>query len=252
MRFSSPDHFQGFDPIVGFRSGNAESAIDLSCASLRKRRLAVSMPGFGVDAVEHILPIRFLYPGLRIEFPDHAPYVSNAGLILNALRPYSKQVEVDVPWFTVEQARQWVYPKPRNGMRAFTRIEPNETANLDIRVTVSFRSLGTLSERFIFPNHASMEKVLHAPAPGNPSWLKIPARWLWPSHFKSVFWPDVRKPEESLRNILFHRVQDILGAIALLSPSSPAGFPSLTVISECSGHRADFEALRAIRTKPLD
>jgi hypothetical protein len=219
---------------------------------LGRHWITTKQSGVKINAVEHYTPLRFLFPGTHLQCDStEIPHVSSTSELICAIDNKKEEVDVDVPWFTVRGACGWQYPEARNGVESFTMIEPNRDYQLSIVVTISYQGFGELPGLFVFPDFDLLTKVLKVPSPGIPTWLKYPAYWLWPRHYSKVFWPDRRKPEESLRMIILHRVHDILGAIALMRSPIKGAFPSLSVYSQCSGHLADMKVLHMIETVML-
>ncbi len=252
-----PDSVQGFDPLrlsFGPPERQILDSMDMDSVTLRRRRLSLRFAGLEIGATEHYSVLRFFYPGTNIHFasPHKVPHFTTALQLLSTLDKKGEpaEVEVEPPWYTVKGNCGWPYPEKRGGGIAYTSIRPNSRKRIEINVTARFRKFGEKTSRFNFPNLQLMRNILISPAPGIPSWLEKPARKLW-SHGDDTFWPQVSDVEVAMTHIIHHRVQDILGAIALIKSPVPRAFPSLTITSVCSGHRADFNAISMATTTPL-
>ncbi|OHA18563.1 MAG: hypothetical protein A2664_02910 [Candidatus Taylorbacteria bacterium RIFCSPHIGHO2_01_FULL_46_22b] len=257
VTFIPPARIDGWDPLYAHFGNGRPSQIDLNSAVTRNwrfvarvGRIVSRIDGVNISAVEHYSALRFLFPGLYLvnNSGQTPPYIPCTGALLETLFASSREVERDVPWFTVDGAVGWQYPKPRGGIEAFTLIEPNPERSLKICVTVKFKEIGERTERFEFPNEDRLRQVLSAPALGRPAWIETPARLLW-HHAGKMFWARRADPEHALRMIIRHRVDDILGAVALLPSPVKGGFPSLSLFSQCSGHLADMNALNMLMLK---
>lgn len=239
----------GFKPLSFLKNGS-EVEIELSATSIRNRRMETKGLGHTIGAVEHYSPLRFLFPGIRISATNQEfPHFTCAGPLVNSLLEHASPAEINVPWYTVKGACVFQYPKARGGIEAFTMIEPSMERKLFIHVTVKFERFGEMSKSFVFPDETLLLKVLGTQSLGTPSWLEYPAKLLWP-HAYETYWPK-KDDADILETIINHRVQDILGALALLKSPIDGGFPSLNVYSQCSGHLADFNALNMVSTLPL-
>jgi hypothetical protein len=243
----SPSTSKAFDPWV-FVKAEEEAPLTIKHCSIRRRRIEASGTGKTIKAVEHIAVLRFLMPGIRITSnTSEIPYFTHAGALLHHLFQHKKVCEVKVPRYTIAEPVEYRYRGKRGGMDAFTRIEPNPHKELRIEVMVNFPAYGPpLVQEFVFPDESSLLDVLSVPSLGTPRWLGPLARWLWP-HGRNIYWP---KPGDrtAIPKIIAHRVQDILGAVALLPGQR---YPSLTIHSQCSGHKADLKALQKVQIVPL-
>lgn len=252
LQFSYPENVDGWEPVRIKKSDGSLLDLTLPNVEMRRRGMVCIVGDRMIDAVEHLASLRFLYPGIILDFAGPGSlYVTNTGTLVSALAQGSHSV-VKGPdtWFTAKETVGWEYPNKRNGKCAYTSIEPNQDKRLRICVQVSFKGLGEMYREYIFPNPDSMRKVFNTPSPGLPTWLEWPARILW-YHGKDVLWQGKLSNEEMLEKIIHHRVLDILGALALVETPVLGALPSLTVISQCSGHLADFIALKMITTVQL-
>ena len=224
--------------------------LTLSVVSIKKRRIEAAVPGSKIKAVEHYSPLRFLFPGMILSSENaELPYFTSAGLLAGQLISSAFPLDLEVPWYTISDACLWQYPELRGGREGYTLIEPDTEKKLSISVNVKFKRFGELTRHFVFPDEELLFKVLDAQPLGIPSWLKYPAKFLW-AHGKDVYWPK-KGSANILETIILHRVQDILGALALLESPIPGGFPALKIYSQCSGHLADLKALAMVHAVPL-
>ncbi len=239
------------DPLE-LRLRDRRTELSFSNATIKPRRIETNFFGTKIAATEHYSPLRFLFPGIGIFCENgEVPHFTCTGHIIKALLESSYAEEVEPIWFTTRHVGSYNYAKMRGGMFASTFVMPNSNRELVIEITIRFEKFGRLMRRFTFPNTGLMLKALSVELLGTPAWLEKPAKLLW-AHGKNTYWPKNDEDHEVvLEKILLHRLHDILGAIALLQPPRTGGFPSLKVESVCSGHLADYFALRNIETVPL-
>ena len=218
-------------------------------AKFSTRRILLVHGSDSLQIFEHIGAVRFTgLIGVEAEvfgFPRCLPPYDGCALeIWKAVKPYRISHGTVLPRYTVSKSVQWTYPEKRGGQQAYTRIEPDKSGELVVAVFLSFPKYGTHEEVFRFPNDALMESVLAAKTPGLPGYLRPVSRAAsllgWPHH-SHIYWPNKADTATLLGDFARHRVLDVLGALSLLCND---GLFSGRVISRCSGHRADIEAVK--------
>lgn len=212
-------------------------------SKLRRARLV-----FGnrkMEVFEHISVLRWLgLCDLLLESTPWPPHFGRPFDFWQAVKPHCQEDSSrEIKWYTVRKTVKWVYPESRR-VRGFTEIRPSTDKRLKLIVTRHYAGLEPRTEEFIFPNQNLLEKLCLVPSQGWPSYLYYPLKTAsmfldWP-HLESAVWIRERGREKASWDFLYHGVIDLLGALSLLCRD---GLLSADVISFCSGHRADVEAV---------
>ena len=194
---------------------------------------------------EHIGSMAFMgLTGVIVEGSGHPPYHGRVLELWSALKPHFETTNEEVKWCRPTHTVEWRYPR-RDG---FTRFAPHADPtrhSLDVTIMIDYPSVGKLTKDFSFPNAMSLlETSFQVHAQGYPKekypFAKLISILGWP-HLNSAVWPHRQSPAETLELFIRHRLVDLLGALSLCGQDRLlAG----KVISICSGHLADLNALR--------
>ncbi|MES2215932.1 MAG: UDP-3-O-acyl-N-acetylglucosamine deacetylase [Patescibacteria group bacterium] len=225
-------------------------------ADSARRRMCLSSHNSKIEVFEHIGCLQFMgLKGVELEVKDgfpkgFPPYHGRAHELWEAIKPHCVDLPSTLPAYTPSQRASWYYPETRNGEYAYTRIEPNETGKLILKISVNYKGLGQRKRTFDLPNSQLLEEIFKARTQGYPLWLKKFSRTgsflgIWKNHDR-IHWPEGENDSSALDGFILHRAQDLLGTLSLLCKD---GLLSATVTSNNSGHEADVMAVQeAYRT----
>lgn len=223
-------------------------------AEYRKRRIALTYHSHSLEIIEHVSVLRFLgltntvIEGSGSPWP---PYFGRAFEFWEALQGSLNESNTLLRWCTVPRALRIEHTHTLGG---FTEWVPSNERVLTIRVTVRYPS--HKEERHLeccLPtDRGLLMEALKSHTPGKPEWLRPLSALgsglhLW-RHHEHVHWMREKTLSESLSLYALHRLSDLLGALALVHPTSlPAG----TVTSVFGGHKSDLQILRLCRPSSL-
>lgn len=237
-----------------WKFGVADGAVDIDPDHVRsgRRQLVLhnATTGFGMGIAEHILPLRFAgLVAVSISGSRQPPYFGRTLEVWNAVKNHLCDTGISLPLYSVKNPVQWQYPRRREGHRSFVSIDPpSKAGTLKLDITCTFAGIGSERRVFEFPNPALLEEVLAARTLGWPRSLRWPAgvafRAGWP-HFPRIMWAPARDSDQETRRvcrreIVKHRAQDLLGALALLCKD---GMFVGDVLSVCGGHASDLNVV---------
>ncbi len=254
--------FLGRDGCICFRP--APNPRDLSWEWVTKKKAARVRVGPGIVDVssrriqlkhddehlnvwEHVGILKYFgLMSVSVSSTEWPPYHGRSLELWHAVKDHCwEDGRSEIPLYTVKRPVRFEYPSLRGGHKAFTEIWPTNDACVDMEVSASFSGLGTGGKSFSTNSTKSLEDMCSARALGWPSWLYHPSKvadWLhlWPHH-RTVAWKqNCRNPSVLFSETLTHRAQDILGALSLLCGD---GLFVGRIISVCSGHEADIQAI---------
>lgn len=214
----------------------------------RPRRIILRHERNALHVFEHIGVLRFLgLDRICLHASRWPPYHGCAGGLWTALSSACAETPAaSQTWVTVTRPITWRYPRHRGGQEAFTTFLPAKEQKLFLAVLCNFPGIGEREVRLCLPDDQHhLPSILHARAFGHPGFLRHPARFaskigLWP-HAQRICWFDGSNAEAVLDEIVWHRAQDLLGALSILCCDGRmlAG----TVVSHCSGHYADAQVV---------
>lgn len=232
----------------GWRWKNGASEPNFIFAQMlhhRARRTCLQGEKGEMNVFEHVGALRFFgLSQVTIASPKWPPHFGRGWELWQALSPHCERSRVDVPLYGVRRAVRGSYERPRGGYEAFTEIKPPTGPVLRLDITICYPGLGPTSATFEFPDERLLVKVIQAKSQGWPPWLYYPARGAavlgWP-HLDKSAWPESDKGgARVLDEFLLHRAHDLLGGLSVLCRD---GYFVGDVVSVCSGHKADVEAI---------
>lgn len=264
VRIEGPDFF-GRKSCIIFRPNDCAgwkwqcpdgTLVDIGPEIVRsgKRRLILERGKMRLNTFEHIGPAKWLgFNDVSISSGEWPPYFGRAWEYCDALLRNSEEVDEHPKWFTVEKDIKFEYPS--NGQRyRYTEIIPSENRQLELEIICDYEGVGSGSRTFIFPAaDGTLEKILKTHTQGWPrsSLLiyRFATRFLrWPHH-ERIVWPHQYQKKEVLELFIQHRALDILGAVSAAHPKRRL---SAKIVSFCSGHLGDVEAIRMINGVIID
>ncbi len=188
--------------------------------------------------------------GVHLEGTGWGPYYGRAAEVWDQLVGCCEERQTEVPLYMVPRTVYCPYPRLRRpGVPACLRIGPPlAKSRLTIDLEIDYPGLGKKQGSFSFDFGSAddelLDRVFQARTQGWPSKLyplSLTAGLLgWPTHPK-IWWPQEHGVAETLDNFLYHRLQDLLGALSLLCRD---GLFIGHVESVCAGHWADLEAVK--------
>ncbi len=209
-----------------------------------RRRLTIGGTRTRLEVAEHVLPPRCMgLQGVVLAGSAWPPYHGRTAEVWNALKPHVIEVPAVDRFYTTSYELAWVYPRKRGGKEAYVTITPEtRSPKLTLDITCDYPGLGRRSRTFVLPDQAVFEEIFQARPLGHPAfleWLARKRRW---SHYDKVMWANREMVyNDVLAEIILHRAQDLLGALAFLYQD---GMFVGRVRSVCAGHKADAEALK--------
>ena len=227
-----------------WKTKNGVVLISPSIVQRKMRRFKIYSGSEKIEVFEHIGLLRYFgLCNLMIESSPWPPYYGSGFKFWEAIKPFcSIDNSSEIPWYTIKTPVRWAYPKSRNGYRAFTEIQPNKNKRLEIEVIYSLPG-GVYTQCFSFPDDKLLEKICQYNSQGLSDFsyymAKVISLFGWP-HFEHIAWRHQLTQENALKCFTIHRAADLLGALCLLCRD---GLLSAKIISRCSGHEADIQAI---------
>lgn len=218
---------------------------DLVESGFRRMRLVYCRPSDGklhfLQCCQHILALRWReLDRVVLQSSAWPPYFGSVLGYWQKLRDHCTVSAESCSWFMPPTTVTAVYYRDRN---RWTKISPHRSELLTVSIIVDYPELGRHTLEW---SSDLNQEWLYAPTQGWPPLLQHPLRWLpqflWP-HYDQILWPGKYAPKDTLKLFAWHRLTDLLGALSVIHPTS---LPSAQVISHCSGHRADVEAVKRI------
>lgn len=209
------------------------------------RRLRLSFRDKKLEIYEHIGILRwFGLCQVLINSSSWYPYYGRSLEIWQKIKPFCEEDAFKkINWYTIKEPVRWEYPGLRNGQKAFTEIFPSNKPKLEVRTIVSYPGLDTHALQFSLPNTGFLEKICSVHNQGWPKYLyylsKGASFFGWPHH-RTAVWVQELGEKEALNQFALHRAADLLGGLSLLCKD---GLFAGRVISQCSGHQADMQAI---------
>ncbi len=213
----------------------------------KNRRIRFQHEFSVLEVIEHIMPLRLLFPSLIIEGSGWPPYDGCSRDLWEAARDKSRTIEVEIPIYSTSKKIEWTYPDRRAGIIGHTTLHPATSPGLQIEVKVKYAQLGETSRKYIIHpgslEQFNLAQLFRVGAQGIwPKPLRILAKLIgWP-HYNNIVWPDSGNARQVIRSFADHRCLDILGG--LVGPLCKDGLLAGRIESEVSGHEADYHVAR--------
>lgn len=227
---------------------NKSVIIEPSVVDIENRRLKLSAYGKKLEFYEHIGVLRYFgLVGIGIQSSQWPPFHGRTLELWDAIEPNSSESSEEglCQYYTVSRSVRWTYPNKRGKYVAFTEIRPpSRDLSLTLDIFCSYPGIGIKFRTFSLPDLSILQDICTAHSQGWPLWLyglsRVAGLCGWPHH-KNIAWKQELEDSSVIDQFLLHRAQDILGALSLLCRD---GVFVGHITSYCSGHEADFHAVR--------
>lgn len=237
-----------YSPGFYWRTSHGVSLIRPDITEFRFRRLRLSLPPDTLEVFEHILPLWFTgITGVIISCTGSwPPYDGSVRPLWRDVYPHCvTDTTRTLPRYTVSEPVGFYYDKLRNGEKAHTWINPARDGRLTLKVSIDYPGLGKAERTLVLPDNTALEEVFAARPQGWPMWAhslaKVASLARLP-HRRNMCWPqDMISVEATRDEFVRHRMLDLLGGLA---PLCGDGLFSGIVSSHCSGHLADWHAVK--------
>lgn len=223
----------------------------VSCCK-RRTRLFNFCPRRNLEIWEHLGVLRwFGLCGLIISSSPWPPYFGRPLEFWLAIKQECQEDNSgEIRWHTLKQTVGGRY-NDENRFTIIKPLSPNEQ-KLKVTIIIDYPGIGPYEMNFSLPNNQLLEEICSSYSPGWPPPLyylsKASSFFGWPHH-NHTFWPGGHYREEALKNFAYHRAADLLGALSLLCHGK--SLLAAQVISWCSGHLADLEAVKKAQVLPF-
>ena len=223
--------------------------IDLRNVEYQRRRLRLQNNARHLEIIEHIMPLRWIGIGpLVVEGCGWTPYYGRPYEYFETLESSLQETGREVVWQMPQIPVYFKHKDALCGYSEFIPQDPRLPPELRLKVTVRYPQVGQITVQRTFPSqHEFLMEDLRAYTQGLPHFLYYLSAFghvsrLW-KHHRHVEWYYGRKSSDrhkraTLHVFASHRISDLLGALALLSPTELIGG---TVTSFFGGHKSDLE-----------